>query len=292
MSLSAVYIPSAAVGGDGAGTALIGTGQKLGLSKKFIFFLQSKLCDVTVTPSMTGYAKLFTRILDSTIWREDDKTRILWITMLALANQDGIVLCTIPGLADRARISLPECEAALARFQLPDKYSWSQEKEGRRVEVVEGGWFLINHAKYRAMMSADEQREKTRLRVQRWRQKNTSQTVTPVTGNESNDIADTKAKADTKAIKGFVRPTFQEVRNYCLERRNSVNPQKWLDHYTSNGWKVGRNSMKDWKATVRKWETSEFNSRPSYQENALPLDYESPSEKRSRELGARKAAGL
>jgi hypothetical protein len=57
-----------------------------------------------------------------------------------------------------------------------------------------------------------------------------------------------------KKPKGFVRPTLQEVSDYCQERKNSVNPQKWLDHYQSNGWKVGKNSMKDWKAAVRKWE--------------------------------------
>jgi hypothetical protein len=146
---------------------------------------------------MPGYTKLFSRILDSTIWREDDKTRILWITMLAMADQDGIVHCTVPGLADRARISLDECESALVRFQKPDKYSWSRDDEGRRIKVVDGGWFLINHAKYRAFMSYEEQKEKTRIRVQKWRERQSLRTVTTVTGNESNDIAE--AKAYTKA---------------------------------------------------------------------------------------------
>lgn len=174
---------------------------------------------------MTGYAKLFSRILDSTIWREDDKTRILWITMLALADRDGVVHCTIPGLADRARITLAECEDALERFQQPDKYSWSKEAEGRRITVVEGGWFLINHAKYRAMMSADEQREKTRLRVQRFRQKNKSlQTVTDVTGNQSNDIADTKAKAEEQAPPSFSDLKPSEAAKMFLEHEDVCIP--------------------------------------------------------------------
>ena len=121
---------------------------------------------------MPGYAKLFARILDSTIWREEDTTRILWIAMLALADKAGVVQCTIPGLADRARITLEQCEAGLQRFQMPDKYSWSKAEEGRRIKPVEGGWFLVNHAKYRALMSQDEQREKTRIRVQKWRDRN------------------------------------------------------------------------------------------------------------------------
>jgi uncharacterized protein YdaU (DUF1376 family) len=52
----------------------------------------------------------------------------------------------------------------------------------------------------------------------------------------------------------FVKPTLEEVTAYCLERNKGVNPQKWIDHYESNGWMVGRVHMKDWRAAVRKWE--------------------------------------
>lgn len=58
------------------------------------------------------------------------------------------------------------------------------------------------------------------------------------------------------------RPTVEEVRAYCLERKNTVNPEKWFDHYTSNGWRVGKNPMRDWKAAVRNWERTEINSVP------------------------------
>src|SRR5262249_41083298 len=131
---------------------------------------------------MTGYTKLFSRILDSTIWREDDRTRILWITMLAMADRDGIVRASIPGIADRARISIADCECALQRFQQSDKYSSSQEDKGRRIRPVEGGWLLINHGKYRALMSAEDQREKSRIRKQNQRERDkrvTSHVVTP-----------------------------------------------------------------------------------------------------------------
>lgn len=57
-----------------------------------------------------------------------------------------------------------------------------------------------------------------------------------------------------KPAKTFYKPSLEEVTAYCSERGNDVNPQSWLDYYTSNGWKVGRNSMKDWKAAVRTWE--------------------------------------
>lgn len=49
-------------------------------------------------------------------------------------------------------------------------------------------------------------------------------------------------------------PTLEEVTAYCLERGNGIEPQRWYDYYSSNGWKVGKNQMKDWKAAVRTWE--------------------------------------
>lgn len=57
-----------------------------------------------------------------------------------------------------------------------------------------------------------------------------------------------------KPVKRFTPPTVEEVAAYCRERGNHVDPQRWFDYYTANGWKVGRNAMKDWKACVRTWE--------------------------------------
>lgn len=54
--------------------------------------------------------------------------------------------------------------------------------------------------------------------------------------------------------KRFRPPTVEEVEAYCFERNNKVDAERFVDYYTSNGWKVGKNPMKDWKAAVRNWE--------------------------------------
>ena len=51
-------------------------------------------------------------------------------------------------------------------------------------------------------------------------------------------------------------PTLEEVQAYCDERGNNVDAVRFIDYYTANGWKVGKNKMKDWKAAVRTWERS------------------------------------
>lgn len=60
-----------------------------------------------------------------------------------------------------------------------------------------------------------------------------------------------------KSASRFKPPTFEEVRAYCSERKNNIDAQRFIDYYTSNGWRVGKNSMKDWKAAVRTWERSD-----------------------------------
>lgn len=59
---------------------------------------------------------------------------------------------------------------------------------------------------------------------------------------------------DIKERRRFTPPTLQEVREYCLERKNKVDPEQFIDFYSSKGWKVGSQPMRDWKAAVRTWE--------------------------------------
>ncbi len=67
-------------------------------------------------------------------------------------------------------------------------------------------------------------------------------------------------KENTKR-KVFSTPTVDDVRAYCLERNNKVDPQSFVDFYESKGWMIGKNKIKDWKAAVRTWERSETKTR-------------------------------
>lgn len=75
---------------------------------------------------------------------------------------------------------------------------------------------------------------------------------------------DQQAKQVTRRGEVFQKPTIQDVTDYCRSRGNVVDPQTWMDHYESNGWRVGRNPMKDWQAAVRKWEKNRFPTAPSH----------------------------
>ena len=81
------------------------------------------------------------------------------------------------------------------------------------------------------------------------------------------DISNEISQKSTRQKK-FVPPTVEEVAAYCLERKNKVDAAYFVDHYTSNGWKVGKQNMKDWKAAVRTWEKNGYN-QPSKKQDAI-----------------------
>ena len=68
-------------------------------------------------------------------------------------------------------------------------------------------------------------------------------------------------KKDIEPQKRFTKPTIEEVQAYCQERNKGVDAQKWYDYYSANGWKVGKNPMKDWRAAIRTWERGDSGAR-------------------------------
>jgi len=156
------------------------------------------------------FTKLFNSILDSTIWQEPLETKVVWITMLAMCDRTGEVHASVPGLAKRAGVTLQQCNAALACLESPDEYSRTKTHDGRRIREIDGGWELLNHAKYRALLSAEERREYNKNKQAQYRAekaerekcKNVNDMSMTVNDNVSNaHITDAEAEADTKKKK-------------------------------------------------------------------------------------------
>ena len=84
-----------------------------------------------------------------------------------------------------------------------------------------------------------------------------------------------KKKADKPARAHFTKPTIEEVQAYCRERGNSVDANRFVDYYEANGWKVGKNPMKDWKAAIRTWEKNGYSTPQKAQSSVTgTLDFE------------------
>lgn len=92
---------------------------------------------------------------------------------------------------------------------------------------------------------------------------------------DKNSIEENSIDKSSKEEKRgrFAPPSVEEVRSYCQERNNSIDPEAFVDFYSAKGWKVGNNPMKDWKAAVRTWERREATqpSKPApISKNASP----------------------
>ena len=91
--------------------------------------------------------------------------------------------------------------------------------------------------------------------------------ATDETSDETTDMIDkqlttnnlTTEQWEEKKSK-FIKPKLEEIKEYCIERKNRVDPQRFIDYYDSIWWMVWKNKMKDWKATIRWWEVRDKNN--------------------------------
>lgn len=163
----------------------------------------------------SGYTKLFSSIITSSIWCEDDQTRLVWITLLALADQDGVVDASVVGLAKVAGVSVEATEEALCKFSEPDRYSRSKESEGRRIEEIDGGWRLINHAKYRANRDPEDRKDYMRDYMRQRRSVNSvnsrKQSVNSVnSGKPPLAQAEAEAEASSTNVEEYISAIYAE----------------------------------------------------------------------------------
>lgn len=214
------------------------------------------------------FTKLFSSITESTVWCEPDRTRLVWIAMLAMADHAGRVFASIPGLANRARVPIPDCETAIQTFLNPDPYSRTPDFEGLRIEPIDGGWRLLNHAKYRQLKDEESVKESKRNYINARRAKERAESVENVEQSrslsahaEAEAEADTeraRTKADAPSAKRGQRlpldwePSDEDVA-FAVDLR--VNWRRELETFRDY-WhaKPGQQAVKlDWSATWRNW---------------------------------------
>lgn len=180
-----------------------------------------------------SYSKLFSSIIHSTVWRAGKDVQVLWTTLMAMCDRDGVVESSLPGLADAAQLSLKETEAALKVLMSPDPYSRTPDHEGRRVAPVDGGWVLLNYEKYREKDDLEERRRKDRERQQRRRERlkaKSHATSRDVTKNPKNPLSAATASASASAAATSTTTSGASKKHYT-ERAYKAPWKATLDCY-------------------------------------------------------------
>lgn len=238
------------------------------------------------------YAKLFASLYQGTLRGQSDEI-LVFTNLLAHADVDGVVDKHWRAIAEETGLSRERVEAATANLEAPDPESRSSEQDGRRIVRMDPhrgwGWMIVNHGKYKAIKSEEDRRQQNREAQARYREKlvsNSKQASAEVSSDKQDKpiqiyITDVDVPVDTKnsidcaagaatlvitpkrGTKKFTSPTIDEVAEYCRVRGNQVDAKRFFNYYESNGWMVGRNKMKDWKASVRTWEANAVGAAPS-----------------------------
>lgn len=107
-------------------------------------------------------------------------------------------------------------------------------------------------------VSDNERHRLTSADIERYPTTTTTTTPTPATTPTPTSTDKIESMADKPPTRhSFSPPSVDDVREYCKEKGYNVDPERFVDYYISNGWKVGRNPMKDWKSAVRSWNRKE-----------------------------------
>lgn len=197
-----------------------------------------------------SFIKLDRKLLDWE-WKDKPEMVALWVEILLQANafdndwhgntyESGSFPTSIGKLSKGSGLTERTVRTCLKRLKMTNEVTIEATKQGTKIIVNK--W-----AQYQGLGDdTDIQSDKG---------------IDNQVTNERQTSDNTIRKIERKERKNnnivrFVKPTLEEVRAYCQERNNGINPQKFLDYYDANGWKVGRNPMKDWKASIRNWESN------------------------------------
>lgn len=216
---------------------------------------------------------------------DGDAVIVIWMKLLCLAgniNDSGLVYFTK---------EIPYTDQMLAtQFNRPIatiQMAMNTFESFEMIEIIDDMLHISNWEKYQNVEGMEKIREQNRLRKQRQREK---QKLLPevdrdshvtVTQGHATDIdknrldkirleedkeIDNTSKTTTKR---FLKPTIEEVKKYCEERKNGIDAEYFINYYEARGWMIGKNKMKDWKAAVRTWER---NTKKETAATADPFD--------------------
>jgi hypothetical protein len=154
---------------------------------------------------MGGFTKLFSTIVTSTVWMENDEVLRVWIALLSQSDAAGNVEGSVPGFAHLCRMGVEQFQAAIGRLETPDPFSRTPDNAGRRIETVSGGWRILNYMKYREARNEDARRKQNAEAQKRWRDahkpnsKQISQSKPSVIhGKPASAHAEAEAEAEAK----------------------------------------------------------------------------------------------
>ena len=162
----------------------------------------------------------------------------------------GQVVTTVAEISKQTGLSRQQIRTAISKLISTSEVTTS--KDGKYTVFT-----VKNYADYQAINQNSNQRATNEQPLS-----NHFSNTKKVRSKEYTPYNPPQGDEGVPVSKRFVPPTPEEVNAYCRERNNGIDGSEFCDFYTSKGWKVGKNPMKDWKAAVRTWERSRKQTAP------------------------------
>jgi len=181
---------------------------------------------------MSGWIKIHRQILEWE-WYSDTNTFRVMLHLLLKANHKekryrgmelkvGTIVTSRDILSLETGLSIRQIRTSLDKLKSTNEVTIKTSSQGTIIE-------LVNYEKYQ--LTTNER---------------------PTSDQQTTTNKNVKKEKNDRSI--FIEPTYSDILEYCIERKNGVDVNKFLNFYSSKGWMVGKNKMIDWKACVRTWE--------------------------------------
>lgn len=206
-----------------------------------------------------GYIKLHRAIRDCWIWNDSEPFTKgqAWIDLLLSANHAEKKI-----LFEGKLKTIQAGQSLTSLVKLSDKWKWDRKRVRKFLDVLESD----------NMITTDRTAHGTTITIVNWGKYQIDGTTEGTAdgqqvGQQRDNTRDTN-KNDKECIKNdkkrgiFAPPTLAEVKAYCEERKNGIDAEAFIDFYSSKDWMIGKNKMKDWKASVRTWEKRDRKPQP------------------------------
>lgn len=224
---------------------------------------------------MKGYIKIHRKFRDWE-WYSEPVVKDVFLHLLITASWEdsrykgheikaGQTIITVSGLASELGVSTRQVRTAIEKLESTGEIT--RKTTNRFTVVTVENWSL-----YQAGYDDDDKQMTNKRQTDDKRTLYKEYKKTRIQENNNSACARV-SHGDGVSIKKFIPPTVQEVRAYCMERGNDVDPERFVDFYEAKGWMVGKNKMKDWRAAVRNWERNKASKSAGQVQQEGRLDW-------------------
>lgn len=172
-----------------------------------------------------------------------------WIDLLLLANHEDKRM-----IFDGSVIEVKRGQRVTSYRTLCEAWGWSNTKVANFLDMLETEQMIEKQSDTKKTLITIVNYDKFQDLMKEKRQQSDTETTPKRRNNNDNNENNINKKEGGKPQRVFIPPTVDEVTAYCKERKNGIDAQAFIDFYSSKGWMIGKNKMKDWKAAVRTWE--------------------------------------